>query len=254
MTEVDTVADSDLDSYVDNQLDAAGRLRVETWLAQNPEAAARVMADLRIRTTLRLALSEVPVTAVQPQTREAARRLSLALMDRKMWTTFRRVAAVAMLVSAGWFANSSLGMREVIASVHPPAFVHQAVRAHQTALIREGMVSQTGSEIYDRDEIRGATAISMPSLPRGWRVVDVQIFPSEFGPSVETSIMTDDGSRISLFAVRPGHFAVEKVQDLTIDKAGAAWWQLGDVAYAVVSNTPETGLADEAELLKSSLY
>ena len=57
MTDVDTIIDTDLDAYVDNQLDAAGRLRVETWLARNPDAAARVMADLGMRTTLKLALT-----------------------------------------------------------------------------------------------------------------------------------------------------------------------------------------------------
>lgn len=253
MTDVEPILDTDLDSYVDNQLDAAGRLRVETWLSHHPETAAQVMADLRIRTTLKLALAE-STTAARPATREAARRLSAALMDRRMWTTLQRVAAIAVLVSAGWFANSSLGTREVIASVHPPAFVQQAVRAHQTSLIREGMPSQTEARTYDRDEIRGATAINMPALPEEWRVVDVQIFPSEFGPSVETSITTAEGSRISLFAVRPGHFAVENVQDLNLADAEAAWWQIGDVAYAVISSLRETGLADEAQVLKNSLH
>jgi len=54
--------------------------------------------------------------------------------------------------------------------------------------------------------------------------------------------------------VRPGHFAVEPIKDMNLPKAEAAWWQIGDVAYAVVSSTTDIGLADEAELLKNSLY
>ncbi|MDF1635781.1 anti-sigma factor [Mycoplana sp. MJR14] len=256
MTDTATILDADLDAYVDNQLDADGRLRVETYLARHPDVAARVMADLGMRTTLRLAVAADVVTG-RPETREAARHLSAGLAGLRMWMAIRRVAAVALLVSAGWVAHSSFGplaMREVNASVPPPAFVEQAVRAHQTALVRKGMPSQTQAKTYDREDIRAATAIVMPELPVGWTVGDVQIFPSGYGPSVEVSIGTADGTRISLFAVRPGHFAVEPVTDLNLKDAEAAWWQIGDVAYAVVSSTPETGLADEAELLKNSLY
>lgn len=253
MTDIDTILATDFDAYVDNQLDVAGRLRVESYLARHPAEAARVMADLEMRTMLRLALAPQPASG-RPETREAARRLSSALAGRRMWAALQRAAAVAVLVSAGWLANSSLGTREVVASVHPPVFVEEAVRAHQTSLVRAGMFSQPEVKTYDREDIRAATAIVMPELPKEWQVADVQIFPSEYGPSVETSIRTRDGTQISLFAVRPGHFAVEQVKNLNLADAEAAWWQLGEVAYAIISSAPNTGLFDEAELLKNSLY
>ncbi|KKX32912.1 anti-sigma factor [Rhizobium sp. LC145] len=253
MTDVETILDTDLDAYVDNQLDAAGRLRVESYLAQHPAAAARVMSDLGTRTMLKLILVPQP-EACRPDTREAARRLSSVLSGRRMWAALQRVAAVAVLVSAGWFANSSLGTREVVASVPPPVFIEQAVRAHQTSLVREAMPSQPEVNTYDREDIRAATAIVMPDLPTDWQISDVQVFPSSYGPSVEVSIRTKDGTQISLFAVRPGHFAVEQVKNLTLAEAEAAWWQLGEVAYAVISSKPGTGLSDEADLLMNSLY
>lgn len=253
MTDVETILDTDLDAYIDNQLDAAGRLRVETWLAKNPDAAARVMADLGLRTTLKLAMTS-DVVSGRPETREAARRLSSGLANARMWNALQKVAAVGLLVSVGWFAHSSIGPRPVNASVHPPAFVEQAIRAHQTSIVRAGMPSQPEVKTYDRDDIRAATAIAMPELPKGWKVIDVQVFPSDFGPSVETSARTDDGVVVSLFAGRPGTFAVEAVRDVNLADAEAAWWQIGEVAYAVVSSTPGTGLSDEAELLKKSLY
>ena len=78
----------------------------------------------------------------------------------------------------------------------------------------------------DRDHV--------PALPDDWTVADVQIFPSTFGPSVEMAIRTETSGRVSLFAVRPGIFDVVPAtlahqQDLT-----AAYWQIGDVAYALV--------------------
>jgi len=253
MTDASTVTDMDLDAYVDNQLDAAGRLRVEKHLAKSPGAAVRVMADLSIRSSLKLAMCSKEEHA-SSDTREAARRLSSSLSDRQMWNSVRKVAAVALLVSFGWLAHTSIGPTEVNASVHPPAFVEQAIRAHQTTLVRSGMLSQPEVQAYDRDEIRAATAITMPELPGDWKVVDVQVFPSEFGPSIEAAVTTGEGTRISLFASRPGGFAVESVKNLDLANAEAAWWQIGEIAYAVVSSTPDIGLTDEAETLKNSLY
>ncbi len=253
MIDVSTVNNADLDAYIDNQLDAAGRLRVEMFLAKNPEAAAQVMADLGVRSSLKLAMSGGE-EHFRPQTREAARHLSSGLSDRQMWNSVRKVAAVGLLVSIGWLAHTSVGPSEVNASVHPPAFVEQAIRAHQTTLVRAGMQSQPEVQSYDRDEIRAATAITMPVLPEDWKVVDVQVFPSEFGPSIEAAVLTGEGTRVSLFASRPGGFAVEPVKNLNLANAEAAWWQLGDVAYAVVSSTPDIGLTDEAETLSNSLY
>jgi anti-sigma factor RsiW len=253
MTEASTITDTDLGAYIDNQLDAAGRLRVEKYLAKNPESAAQVMADLGIRSTLKLAMHRED-EQLGPDTREAARRLSSGLSDRQMWNSVRKVAVVALLVSAGWLAHTSVGPSEVNASVHPPAFVEQAIRAHQTTLVRAGMLSQPEARSYDRDEIRAATAITMPALPDDWKVADVQVFPSEFGPSIEAAVITGEGTQVSLFASRPGGFAVEPVKNFNLANAEAAWWQIGEVAYAVVSSTPDTGLTDEAETLKNSLY
>lgn len=262
MTEQDSIPDGELDAYVDDQLDAAARLRVETYLARHPIDAARVMADLGMRTTLKLALSANDAsphdtTAARPQTREAARRLSAGLENRRVWRGLQRIAAIAVLVSVGWYANQSLapfGSGEVNASVPPPNFVDQAIRAHQAAVLRDTMPSQPAGRAYNRDDIRAATAIVMPSLPSEWQALDTQVFPSDYGPSVETRIRKEDGEMISLFAVRPGHFAVEAVRDLSMQDGEAAWWQIGEVAYAVVSTNPHAGLQDEAERLKNTLY
>lgn len=253
MTDPVTIHEADIEAYIDDQLDAEGRIRVESFLASHPDTAARVMADLGIRSSLKLAIASQQ-TDCSPKTRHAAHKLQSGLSEARMWQTLRKIAAVGILVSLGWFANTSMGAREVNATAHPPAFVEQAMRAHDTALVRAGMESQPESRAYDRDDIRAATAITMPDLPEGWQVVDVQVFPSDFGPSVEAVVKTADGTAISLFAGRPGSFSVEAVQAVTLADAEAAWWQLGEVAYAVVSRTSSAGLSDEAELLKNTLY
>lgn len=262
---IDPVSDEDLQAYVDDQLTVARRIDVEAYLSANPSAASRVMADLRIRDELRLSLAETPrgasTATARIATTEAARRLERAL-SRERWLRGLRIAAtVALLIGAGWFANAQfghLGVSRVVASDLPPAYVDDAVRAHRTALVRAGMPSQRAGQGYDPAEIRAATAIVMPALPEGWQVEDVQVFPSAFGPSVELAVKTKDLGTVSLFAVRPGGFDVVPATSVPKDELNAAYWQMGEVAYALVAQPgPEASPREidrAAARLARSLY
>jgi len=255
MKAVDPIIDADLDAYVDGELDVARRIQVESYLSENPATAAKVMADLSVKGELRLALAGERAFG-RAETRDAARRLERGLSYGRIFHSMQRIAAVGILVAAGWVAHNSFGAftaTEVAASVPAPAFVEDAVRAYQTAVLREAMPSQTPTT-YSADDIRAATAIVMPVLPNDWKISDVQIFPSEFGPSVEMAIEQADGKRLSLFAVRPGAFEVQPVSHLTLAKTEAAYWQIGEVAYALIADDGDLNLDQAAERLARSLY
>ena len=257
MTTVDPVLEGDLDAYVDDQLDIARRIEVEAHLSEHPALAAKVMADLSIKGELRLALADQSST-LRLETREAARRLERGLSHGRLVATLQRAAAIVALIGGGWVASSHFGpfsATEVIASVPPPAFVEEAVRAHETTMLRERMPSQTVLANYDPTDIRAATAIVMPEIPKGWSVVDVQVYPSAFGPSVEMVVEPEDGDRLSLFAVRPGNFNVQRVLEFSKNGVNASYWQIGDVAYALVANGHDAGkLSDAAARLARTLY
>ncbi|MDP9807681.1 anti-sigma factor RsiW [Rhizobium tibeticum] len=255
MKAIDPIIDADLDAYVDGELDVARRIQVESFLSENPAIAAKVMADLSMRGELRLALAGESAFG-RPDTRDAARRLERGLAYGRILHSVQRIAAVGVLVAAGWVAHTSFGAftaTEVAASVPAPAYVEDAVRAYHTALLRQSVPSQSVA-IYKAEDIRAATAIVMPQLPEDWKIADVQIFPSEFGPSVEMAIKTSQDKQISLFAVRPGAFAVRSVNHVALDKAEAAYWQIGDVAYALVAGDREINLDAEADRLARTLY
>ncbi|GGD29737.1 transcriptional regulator (anti-sigma factor) [Aureimonas glaciei] len=250
------ISETDLVVYVDGQLAPERRIAIETALALDPAAAARVMADLRDRDILRLAAGAE--TLHRPETGEAARRLQSTLRLRRLGTSLRRVAAVGLLLSFGWAANEvagPIGVRESVASSLPPAFVGDALMAHRTSEIRAGMASQPGVKRLDPAEILAATAITMPVLPARWTIDDVQVFPSPFGPSVETAIQTTEFGRLSLFAVRPGTFDVIAPTITGETDVVAAYWQIGDVAYALVTQSAERGaLAEAADRLAATLH
>jgi anti-sigma factor RsiW len=253
---VDPVTDADFDAYVDDQLDVTRRIEVEAFLSTRPEAAARVMSDLRTRDELRVALAASKGMA-RPATADAARRLERGLARGRIFGVLQRAAAIVAFVSVGWLANGILGpmsVTKVVASPQPPAYVEEAVRAHRTTLVRETMSSQTEAPNYNAGEIRAATAIVMPSLPKDWKVRDVQIYPSRFGPSVEMALDTKDMGLVSLFAIRPGSFDVVKPTVAPSSDISSAYFQIGEVAYAVVAKGGVHDLDRAAETLARTLY
>lgn len=253
----DPVTELDLAAYVDGQLAVERRLAVEAFLADHPADAARVMADLRTNTELRLALP-TPDGGAGLRVSHAARRLQASRMRRRLAPRLGRVAALGLLVAVGWAAHSQfgpLGVRESVASVQPPAFVEDALRAHRTSQLRAGMVSQPETSGFDPAEILSATAIRLPVLPDGWRVGDVQVFPSTFGPSVEMTLTAPGGESLSLYAVRPGVFDVVEARLGPGAEADTAYWQIGEIAYALISTgVDRSRLGQWAGQLSRTLY
>lgn len=253
---VDPICEGDLHSYVDDQLAPTRRIEVEAYLSRHPKVAARVMADLRARDELRLALAD------RPRIRgagvgDAARRLERGLARDRVFLRLRRMAAIAAFVGAGWIAHSQLGafsVTDVVASTPPPAIVTDAMMSHRTALLRGAMASQPRAPGFDLAEIRSQTAIVLPALPADWRVVDVQVFPSPSGPSVEVSVEAGGAGLVSLYAARPGGFAIGAVATYRQGDLNAATWQLGEVAYALIGKASEKTLAKAGERLSRTLH
>jgi anti-sigma factor RsiW len=255
---LDPISDADLNAYVDDQLDMRRRIEVEDHLAHHPHVAAQVMADLRSCDELRLAFPKPP-TWPRIETVDAARRLDRGLASTRTVTGLRRLAAVAVLIAAGWFTHAELGALSIgvsVASPPPPAFVEDAFISYQTLLARAAMHTQPKEATYDADEIRATTAIVLPELPRTWRILDFEIFPSIYGPSVEMAIEGDgDLGTLSLFAVRPGNFGVVAPTLASKGSEAIAYWQMGQTAYALIGKAADGGdLSRAAVKLSETLY
>ncbi len=199
---IDPVTEADLNAYIDGQLDLGRRIEVEGHLADNPEIAARVMADLRGRDALSAAFApahpNLRPAPVPERIAAAARRLDRALVWRRIGARFQRAAVIAMLVGAGWLMHAetgSFGVPGLEAAPHSPAFVEDAIQARQTALVRARMASQRPTPAYDRKEVEAATGITLPDLPQDWQVHDLQVFPARSGAGVEVAIRPGRSAR-----------------------------------------------------------
>lgn len=255
-TVADSVTDLDLQAYVDDQLDDWQRLRVETHLARDPQTAAQVMQDIRLRRELRLALT--PSAPPPPQARIAAGRLSRALRHRDRMRKLMRVVPVASLVAVGWLAHAGFGPLSVtpgVAAMPPPPMVQAAIAARQVSLMRLPMQSQIASRDLDPAEIRASTGILLPCFQSTWQLQDAQVFPSPQGPGVELVFQDAELGRLTHFAVRTGHFAVTLPQTERHGQDSIAWFQIGETAHVLIADkaSPER-LADTARTLSETLY
>src|ERR1700751_813096 len=130
---IDLITEIDLQAYVDAELPPAHRLAVETYLCSHPAQATRVMADLRTRDELRLALAGA-ACELRLTTTDAALRLETGLSRDWTLRRVRWMAVAAILAASGWFAHAEIGplwVSKVVASALPPAYVADAIMAHR---------------------------------------------------------------------------------------------------------------------------
>jgi anti-sigma factor RsiW len=250
----DPITEADLLAYVDDQLDVARRIEVEEHLAHDPEAAARIMADLKDRDALRL-IHAAPLTRPAETMLDAAGRLERGLAWRGLGLRLRRIAAVVMLIGFGWFAHGQVGLGITYseASPKPPAFVEDALHSHETALVRARMASQPEAAHYDPAEILTETGIQLPALPDDWQIRDAQVFPSRDGHSVEISVDAGDLGRVSLFVAHVPVFNVIEPTLAHFDGANAAYWQTGQLAYALTGTGSDKAIERAATRLSRTL-
>jgi anti-sigma factor RsiW len=248
------VTDAEIDAWIDDELDLVRRHAVEEHLARHPELAARTFADLGRRTALRLTAAAgegAPSTTLARAADALAARLSGGpLAGRRPgsvpwgWTTAAGALAAALLLAVG-LAPSARPAPAPAA----PEYLADAMMAYRTGLIRAAMESQPETTDLDTGDIRRRTHIRLPRLMAGWRITDVQLFPSEEGPAVQVMVRTPDQRAFAIFAVRADSGAPE--DPLTIRREGhaLAYWGDADMSYALIGQGTRRSIDQVADRL-----
>lgn len=252
-TQPSSVSEVELQAYVDGQLDDARRIEVEDFLARHPEAAAEVMASLRTMDALRLhaQFQEEPSARLVA----SATRLEQGL-KRQLWQrTVMRLTGLAAAVTVGWIVISAV---QPFGSANQSeaatlAFVDDALDARRAQTLRQRMASQIETASYDPAELHSETELAMPSLPSGWKVLDVQIYPWDEGYSIAVTADADDLGTITLFAAPQVVKAPRGMRTTIVGETTATFWQSGGLAYALVGHASERQLQEAAEILLASL-
>ena len=221
------IREAELEAYARGELDACGRRRIEGYLACNPDLAARVMA---------------------------ARHRGAARPTRRRPTAWRlaAVALVCCLVSAAagaWLSPEFKSRWREADGDAAPTYVEEAVESHQATLVRASMVSQAAVSTLDADEIRKTMRIGLPPIPQAWKVLDVQVIPTDVGPGVSLWLQAPGGRRFTLFAVAADTLAGPRPQLASDGVRSAAFWENARSAFVLVGDGAPGELMSVAQTL-----
>ena len=225
------VSSEDLHRYVAGGLSPSRRRAVEGLLACNPDLASQVMTQLHLGGAKR-------------SRRRRPHRLAMAVLAMGM-------AACAASAVAGWTAAelSELdGWRELDGQT-PPEYVQEAAESRQATLARAAMASQIETPRLDAGEIQRTLKVDLPRLPADWRVVDVQVYPTDEGPSVNVMIEGPNSRRLCLFVVRADTSATARPELAMRGREVVAFWERGNSAYVLSGEGPHHALLAEASAL-----
>ncbi|HEX6012417.1 MAG TPA: hypothetical protein VFY87_11570 [Geminicoccaceae bacterium] len=238
------VTDADLQAYIDGQLDTVGRIGVEAWLQEHPEAAAEVMEGLRLRDEVRLFLAADDWPAA-PATIGLARQAARQLGSRSWGLRVRRGIAAAVLVGTGWLAHAELELFvDQVAAAHPvPAYAGEAAEAYEAMRLKLAAGHAPDPAPTTLDAPRTGGQVPVPGLGQGLRFVGSDLMPWDGGTAVVAIYRGGRGDDVvTLFAAEAPSFAVSPPEAARAHGRATVFWQAGPFAYALNGTLPEAEL------------
>ncbi len=250
----ETVTDADLHAYVDDQLDAERRARVEAYVAEHPEARQRIADYRNLNQDLRALFAPVRDEPL-PERFEKMLEPAATPTSRRGWL---RVAAVLGWLSLGAVIGSGATYRlaandsQELARhlVEPAAFAHTVyvpevmhpveVRADQEA----HLVKWLSKRLH--------TPLRAPDLSnQGFHLVGGRLLPSS-GGRMAAQFMYEDaqGTRVTLYVKRSGVDDLQMPMNYAREgDLGVYYWIKGSVGYALTAALDQERLLRLAELV-----
>jgi anti-sigma factor RsiW len=263
------VADADLLAYADGQLDPARAAEVETLVAADPEAAARVAAYRAQDEALRALFGSADDAPLPAEAEALAARLAARLEERshaagtraEWWhrpALLQMAAAVALVVAGvagGWYGANVIDADQAAAPAPvrvaqtppaqpaPPAPLHNfaaaGVRAFDLYAVDSPFAVELGEE--ERETFDGWVTRRMgkpvfaPDLSgAGFRMIGGRALPTASGPSAQYMYEDDAGWRLTLYVSGPRGTADVPHGVYTQGESVAVYWQDQGLAYALI--------------------
>ncbi len=245
MTDPDIIRDEDLHAYIDGQLPPDRMDAVEDYLAQHPEAAARMADYARMNDDLHNAF---PLEDTPP-------RLTATLHPPRRWQMphLANIAAGLILlaggVGIGWAMKPAPAMQPVAGN---------AITAHATFVTEVLHPVEVTSEQQDHlvgwlSKRLGADIKAPDLAAKGFTLLGGRLLPSDTGPAAQFMYENAAGRRVTLYATDSGENPETSFKFTTGDGFEAFYWQDNDIAYALVGDLSKEDLRTLAIAVYSQL-
>ncbi len=249
------VPEEELHAYVDGQLAPERRDEVATWLADEPEAAARVRAWQTQREELRAAFAEPAPPAPNldllriVETRMRRRRLPWAIGG----AAAAMVLALGLGGAAGWMLRGGPADRQAAAL---SVLEQEAFATHAVYSVDKRHPIEVGAA--EREHLtqwlsnRLNRHVAPPDLgAAGWRLLGGRLLATERGGAAALFMYDNpQGQRLSV-VMRPmaPDLATPEPQRMGGAVNGAAWIA-GGLGYAVVAAAPHDEISQVSKLVR----
>lgn len=258
--------DSDLHAYVDGQLDPARRIEVETWLAEDEEAARRVDAYRAQNAALHSLFDPVLNEPLEPGLADLADQLRARLDagERRRWwrqPAWQRLAAsVAFVVAglgAGWLGHRQVAPPTVAERPSAPTFAEEAAQAH-TFYANSRFEVEMGADNQEAldswlSERLGRTVFGPDLTSAGYRLKGGRSLPTDDGAVAQYMYETGDGNRLTLFVGFARQAPQSAISFIKRDAIATFYWTEGPLSYALVGRLERDQLVTIAQLVHHKL-
>lgn len=233
------ILEADLHAYVDGQLDATRRAKVDAYLFEHPEIAAYVH-DLREQAHILHQAYDGILNEPIP--------LKLTAVLQTRWMPHALAAGLVWMVCGlcvGWFAHMLMPAGQATGNV----FAHEALSAHVLYVVEKKHPVEVPAEqeahLVAWLSKRLDAAIRAPDLhAEGFSLIGGRLLPGDVGPLAQLMYESADGTRLTLMvrhATQPQSETGFKV--LQQNGTSVFYWIDRDYGYAL------SGAIDKARLL-----
>lgn len=235
MTEPELLSDTDINAYVDGELDAQELAQIEAWLADHPHDAARVHAYKLMKLQLHQ-LYDLPKNTPLPDgVREA-----LASTGVRRWLPgWRQLAAALLLVAVGgaggWWGDNLVDQAQRTPS---NLFVNRAINAYAVYAYDSARPVEIG--VNDETDYVGwlsqrlGQTIQTPDLtPAGFSLLGGRLVNDQREPAALFMYENDSGGRVTLYVRRSSGKLDSNFRTVAQQRKNAVYWSDSVLDYAL---------------------
>ncbi len=246
----DPITDFDLVAYADDKLDPDRAERVQAYLRERPELAARIADYAAQNRALKAAYEPVVQEELPPRLRNVA----AGQPSRRVAARLAQAAAMAVMIVgtgvSGWMIGKSSEASDIL--VGP--FAKGVAQQHDGFALAEKVAENEEFAPLRWLTQRVSLELKAPDLAkRGYQLVGRRKVDLNGEPAVQIVYRSPDGERLSMFLRR--HWRETQPRIMTTDVGGhiVAYWLDGPILYGLTGNVRSQRLTDLAREIEREL-